>query len=245
MGKVSAGQPGFTVNNRGYVSSAGWSNQWVKDRASCQHCSSADYPAHCCPGVLSRLSGADLPFLSTVCLWRGSTPLPYGFWYTRSVLPHSNTRAEDFTLDMDSWTSSLELRILEVLAKCPGGHLNNLHTPMVFQRGKIQIPQDDAIFCLLNLIKAKTVHMHATKATWNSQCCYWNPFIFIEIWYVNTMHEKYLLELDTFNFKWQTNLTRDIKTITLDIYCNFTKYLKYLWTGLIWWPQNTLNSVCF
>lgn len=66
------------------------------------------------------------------------------------------------------------------------------------------------------------------KATWNSQCCYWNPFIFIEIWYVNTMHEKYFLELDTFKFKWQTNLTGDIKTITLDIYCNFTRYLKKL-----------------
>lgn len=47
------------------------------------------------------------------------------------------------------------------------------------------------------------------------------------------MDEKYFLELDTFNFKWQTNLTTDIETITSDIYCNFTKYLKYLWIGFI------------
>lgn len=94
-------------------------------------------------------------------------------------------------LDMDSWTSSLELRILEVLPqRSPWRTPNKLHTPMVFQREKRLIPQDHTIFGLLNLIKAETVHMHAIKATWNTQCCYWNPFIFIEIWYVNTMHEK-------------------------------------------------------
>lgn len=70
--------------------------------------------------------------------------------------------------------------------------------------------------------------MHAMKATRNSQCCYWNTCIFIETWYANTMQEKQFLELDTFNFNLQANLTRDIKPITLAIYCIFTKCLKYM-----------------
>lgn len=201
MGKVCAGQPGFTVGIRGEVSSAGWSNQCVKEQPDTEPAAStaaqwqATPPAAVqmfCPGFQVLI----YPFCSLCVSEEGGSPFHIAFC-TLALSSLITTLVQGIILDMDFWTFSLEPRILEVQEQDLGGHLNKLHTPMVFQRGKTQIPQDHPIFCLLNLIKAKTVHTHVTKATWNSQCCYWNPFIFIEIWYVNTMHEKYVLELDT------------------------------------------------
>lgn len=171
------------------VKSIGGRTAW--HGASCQHCSSVvDYPAHCFSGVSTRLLGADLSILFTVCFWEGGYPFHVTFC-TLCLPSLITTLMQGIILDMDSWTSSLELRILEVLPqRSPWRTPNKLHIPVVFQREKRLIPQDHTIFGLLDLIKAETVHMHAIKATWNTQCCYWNPFIFIEIWYVNIMHEK-------------------------------------------------------
>lgn len=118
-GKVCAGQQGFTVNVRGQASSARWLNHGVEGQADVSQLPTLQLSSRLpCP-LLFRCFVQVLiyPFCSPCVSEEGGSPFHITFC-TVGLFSLITMLVQEIILDMDSWTSSVELRILEVLPKC-------------------------------------------------------------------------------------------------------------------------------
>lgn len=130
-------------------------------------------------------------FLFPACPWRGGKiPLPRNFLHTRSVLPHQQRSCRGISgwtvLDMDSLPRSWGLwRCCRLQDHSTEGDISELHTAMVLQKGKGQIPPASYRISPFDFDQSWDYVYACSKDNLDCSVLLLEPlYIFIKIWFL-------------------------------------------------------------